>query len=211
MTKILKIDPNHPEAEILAEAVSILHRGGIIAYPTETFYGLGVDGENEQAIEKIFLVKGRAFRHPIALIIGDEAPLSDLTTEFPAVGRLLADKLWPGPLTLVVKSSAKVSPRLTAGSGKIGIRISSHLVAKALAMTFGRAITATSANLSGAPECNTGQQVLEQLGDRIDAIIDGGVTPGGEGSTFLDITTEPPTLLRKGIVPESIIRSCIQK
>jgi L-threonylcarbamoyladenylate synthase len=211
MTKILKIDPNHPEEKIIAETVSILRRGGIIVYPTETFYGLGVDGENEQAIEKIFHVKGRAFRNPIALIIGDETQLNDLITEFPAVGHLLADKLWPGPLTLVMKASAKVSPRLTAGSGKIGIRISSHPLAKTLAMTFSRAITATSANLSGAPECNTVQQVLEQLGDSIDAIIDGGMTPGGEGSTFLDITTEPPTLLRKGVVPESIIRSCMRR
>ena len=210
MTRVLTIDQEHPREAILFDAVRILREGGVLAFPTETFYGLGVDAENEQAIEKIFHIKGREFRNPIALIIGDEKPLNGLIAEFPPAGRRLADRFWPGPLTMVMKASAKVSPRLTAGSGKIGIRVSSHPLAQALATSFGGAITATSANLSGGPECLDAAQVLEQLGDRIDAILDGGATPGGRGSTFMDITAVPPVLLREGAVPEALIRSYLE-
>jgi len=207
MTRILTIDLEHPQEAVLNDAVRILREGGVIAYPTETFYGLGVDAENEQAIEKIFRIKGREFRNPIALIIGDKQPLDGLITEMSPAGHMLAERFWPGPLTMVMKASAKVSPRLTAGSGKIGIRISSHPLAQALATSFSGAITATSANLSGGPECLDAAQVLAQLGNRIDAILDGGVTPGGRGSTFLDVTSAPPVLLREGAVPEELIRS----
>jgi L-threonylcarbamoyladenylate synthase len=209
MTDIFKIDHAHPQDEIIGKAVKILRDGGVIAYPTETFYGLAADAENEQAIKKIFHVKGREFRNPIALIIGDEKPLDGLVNGIPPVGRLLADTFWPGPLTLVMQAKAAVSPRLTAGSGKVGIWISSHPLAKALAIAFGGAITATSANLSGASECRTAQEVLDQLKDSVDAVLDGGITPGGAGSTFVDITTEPVTVLREGAIPAALIRSRI--
>jgi len=209
MTEILKTDHAHLQDKIIEKAVRLLRDGGVIAYPTETFYGLAVDGQNEGAIEKIFRVKGRAFRNPIALIIGDEKPLDGLVTAISPIGRLLADTFWPGPLTLVMQAKTTISPRLTAGSGKIGIRVSSHPLAKALAIAFGGAITATSANLSGAPECRTAQEVLDQLKDSIDAIIDGGLTPGGAGSTFVDVTTDPLIILREGAVPAELIRSRI--
>ncbi len=211
MTRILKIGPDHPQETILRDAVCILREGGVIAYPTETFYGLGVDAGNEQAIEKIFRIKGREFRNPIALIIGDEKPLKGLIDEITPAGLMLAGQFWPGPLTLVMKASERVSPRLTAGSGKVGIRVSSHPLAQALATAFGGAITATSANLSGGPECLDAAQVLEQLKGRIDAVLDGGATLGGRGSTFLDVTADAPVLLREGAVPEKLIRSYLEK
>jgi L-threonylcarbamoyladenylate synthase len=210
MPLILNVDPSHPDKPTLEKAVGILRSGGIIAYPTETFYGLGVDAENREAIEKIFLVKGRDFNNPVALIMGDEEPLTRLASQVPEYGRTLMERFWPGPLTLLFKATPAVSGVLTAGSGKIGIRISSHPVARLLSQMLGRPITATSANLSGHPECVTTSDVIDQIGERIDAVIDGGKTPGGLGSTILDVTGDAPVVLRAGAIPEEVINEAIK-
>ena len=117
---------------------------------------------------------------------------------------------WPGPLTLLFSASPRISPRLTAGTGKIGIRISSHPIAAGLAMRLGGPITATSANLSGASECNAASEVLANLGDRVDLVIDGGATPGGKGSTLLDITADPPVCLREGAITRLNIQETLK-
>jgi L-threonylcarbamoyladenylate synthase len=150
MPQILKINPQQPEDGLIREAVRILLAGGVAAFPTETFYGLAVDAANGEAIERIFQIKGRAFSSPIALIAGSKNGISGLVMEIPAAARRLMQAFWPGPLTLLFAASAQISPRLTAGTGKIGIRVSSHPVADSLANTLDGAITATSANLSGA-------------------------------------------------------------
>jgi len=209
MPLILNIDPDNPEQSALERAVGILREGGIIAYPTETFYGLGVDAENRDAIGKIFHVKGRDFKNPVALIRGDEEPLPRFASYVPEYGRRLIGRFWPGPLTLLFSATPAVSEVLTAGSGKIGIRISSHHTARLLAQMLGRPITATSANLSGCPECTAASEVIDQIGERIDAVVDGGVTPGGMGSTILDVTGDAPLVLRAGAVPETSIREII--
>ncbi len=200
MTVHLKIDPRKPDEEALSEAVRILREGGIVAFPTETFYGLGVDARQEAAVEKIFHIKGRNFRNPISVIVDSEREVIPLVASVPEAARILMQKFWPGPLTLVFSAASSVSSHLTGGSGKIGIRVSSHTVARLLAKRIAGPLTATSANLSGGQECTTAAEVIHLFGDRLDAVIDGGPTPGGIGSTILDITVHPPLVLRAGVV-----------
>jgi L-threonylcarbamoyladenylate synthase len=211
MPKILKINPQNPDISLIAEAVNILEGGGVVAYPTETFYGLGADCRNENALEKIFLIKGRNIKNPLSVIIGDLVDLKDLIQEIPQCALLLMDKFWPGALTLVFTASQNVSLRITAGTGKIGVRISSHPIATALAQALRHPVTATSANPSGARECTSAHDLIECIGDRIDAVIDGGTTPGGTGSTIVDITANPPVILREGAISNFLIFSVLEK
>ena len=184
----------------LGKAVGIIAAGGVVAFPTETFYGLAADAANEGAIDQIFALKGRSFSNPIALIIAELAHLEALTEGISDTAHKLMAAFWPGPLTLVFRAAPAVSLRLTAGTGKIGVRISSHPLAQALAAGLGRPITATSANRSGHPECTTADEVSKQLNSDLLTILDGGPTPGGNGSTFLDLSTEPPAMLRQGTI-----------
>ncbi|MCX5827509.1 MAG: L-threonylcarbamoyladenylate synthase [Deltaproteobacteria bacterium] len=166
---------------------------------------------NEKAVDRIFEIKGRSFNHPIALIISKEDDLDLLTDNIPEEAKTLMAAFWPGPLTLIFKASPSVSPRLTAGTGKIGVRISSHPIAEALTVGLGRPITATSANLSGGRECATAEEVRGQMANMQLTVIDGGPTPGGKGSTFLDVTTDPPALLREGAIHSAAISAALKK
>ncbi|HOF05916.1 MAG TPA: L-threonylcarbamoyladenylate synthase [Syntrophales bacterium] len=212
MPEIIYLDPVRPAAVGIEKAVSSLRSGKLLAYPTETFYGLAADGMNEAAITNIFRIKGRSFHSPIALIIAEKKVLDKLTTAVPKTAARLLDIFWPGPLTLVFAASPSVSPLLTAGTGKIGIRISSHPVAHALAAALGGPITATSANLSGCQECTTVGEVREQIhSDLLTTFLDGGTTPGGKGSTFVDVTTDPPSILRAGAIPAAAIKAVLRE
>jgi L-threonylcarbamoyladenylate synthase len=210
MPQVLEINPTKPQDALIRRAVVVLQAGGVVAFPTETFYGLAVDAMNDEAIEKIFRIKGRAFSNPIALIAGDKSGIGALVGEIPVAAHRLMQAFWPGPLTLLFSASPRISPRLTAGTGKIGIRISSHPIAAGLAMLLGKPITATSANLSGAPESSAAAEVLTSLGDRVDLVIDGGATPGGKGSTLLDITADPPVCLREGAITRLNIQEALK-
>lgn len=198
--RVIPLDPRYPSETALGEAVGLLRDGGIIAYPTETLYGLGVDGTNEEAVEKIFTVKGRSYTAPVSLIIGSWSDLERLTLNIPPSGRKLAEAFWPGGLTILFTAAPAVSKKLTAGTGKIGIRFSSDPIADLLARRLGRPITATSANRSGGDECRSAREVLAVLGDRLDAVIDGGTTPGPPGSTIVDVTIDPPLVVREGVI-----------
>ena len=209
MPEILKIGADNSEEKILTRAVEILAGGGIIAYPTETFYGLGADATNQKAIDKIFTIKGRDFKNPISLIIGKSNDIYSLVKNVPDSAEKLMAAFWPGALTIVFSASDKVSPLLTAGSGKIGLRVSSHPIALKIAQILKRPITATSANLSGAPECTRASEVAKQIGDKIDAIVDLGSTPGTAGSTIIDVTCNPPLILREGTISRKKIEKYI--
>ena len=209
MTLCLKIDPGKPDEEKLAEAVRVLREGGVVAFPTETFYGLGADARNETAVEKIFRIKGRNFRNPLPVIVANDRELIPLVEEIPAAARILMQTFWPGPLTLIFRASSSVLPRLTADTGKIGIRVSGHLVARLLAAGLAGPLTATSANPSGGPECSSADAIIRALGDLPDAVIDGGETPGGAGSTILDVTVFPPRILREGAIPRSLVLNAL--
>ncbi len=207
MPQILKIDTDHTEEDVLTCAAAIVSRGGVIAYPTETIYGLGADATNEQAIRRIFDIKGRRFNNPISVIIGNRKDVYPFVRRVPAPARRLMDTFWPGPLTLVFEASDRVSPLLTASSGKIGIRLSGHDGARKIAQIIGKPLTATSANLSGWPECTTADHVIDQIGDKLDAVIDLGKTSGSVSSTIIDTTTEQPMILRfGGISREEILQ-----
>jgi L-threonylcarbamoyladenylate synthase len=205
MTIRLEIDPAKPRDKALAEAGEILRGGGVVAFPTETFYGLGADANREAAVEKIFRLKGRAIQNPISVIVDTEREVIPFVESLPSVARILMQKFWPGALTLLFAAAPAVLPRLTAGTGKIGIRVSSHPVARLIAKRLAGPLTATSANISGGPECSTAGEVRSVFGDRLDAIIDGGTTPGGLGSTILDLTVSPPLILREGVVSRAAI------
>lgn len=200
MTILLEIDPQKPNKGKIAEAISVLKAGGVVVYPTETFYGLGADASNESAVERIFAIKGRAFENPISVIIADKSQLNKLVKEIPEAAQILMRRFWPGPLTIVFKAAACISPLLTAKTGKIGIRISSHPIAALLAREIGNPLTATSANLSGQTEAISAAEVKESLGSLPDLIIDSGKTPGKPGSTILDVAVSPFTILREGAI-----------
>jgi L-threonylcarbamoyladenylate synthase len=205
MTVLLKTDPEKPDDKTIAETVRILSDGGVVAFPTETFYGLGADAKSEAAVEKVFRIKGRNFQNPISIIVAHESEAIPLVEEIPTAGWILMRKFWPGPLTLVFRASSSVLPRLTAGTGKIGIRVSSHPIARLLAEGMTGPITATSANLSGGQESATAEDAIRAFGDRLEAVLDGEKTRGGLGSTILDLTVSPPLILRDGAIPRTDI------
>jgi L-threonylcarbamoyladenylate synthase len=205
MPEIITLDPDSPDQSLIAKVGSILKRGGVIAFPTETFYGLGTDGDNEEAIEKIYTIKGRSFDKPIPIIIGQRRYINKYASSIPEAGKILMDRFWPGGLTLLLPVSPHIPQKLTAGSEKIGIRLSSNMIATGLANILSGALTATSANISGEKECSTVDEVIGSLGDTIDLYIDGGRTPGGMGSTIVDVTIDPPVIIREGVIPSKLI------
>jgi L-threonylcarbamoyladenylate synthase len=209
MSAIIKINPENPESEKISEVVAILKGGGVIGFPTETFYGLGADARNEAAIGKIFDVKGRDFKNPILVVIGERKHLDIFAADISPAEKTLMDRFWPGPVTILFRATAAVSPRLTAGSGRIGIRLTSHPIAGELSRRLGGPLTATSANLSGAPECSTAADVLSQLEGKIDGLVDGGSTPGGKGSTIVDAADSPVRILREGVIGAALIRDTL--
>ncbi len=202
MVPIIKI---RSDGSSIMEVVRIMKEGGVIAYPTETFYGLGADIRNAQALEKIYTIKGRDFDKPISIIIGSREDLTTFAGDITPAAETLMDRFWPGGITLLFNASQDVPGKLTAKTGKIGIRLSSNPVATLLAQRLSGAITATSANRSGQEECVSIEEVLDSIGKSLDAVIDGGRTPGGAGSTIVDTTVDPPVIVREGIIPSSAI------
>jgi L-threonylcarbamoyladenylate synthase len=184
----------------IEKSARIILQGGVVAFPTETFYGLAADAANESALGKIFRVKGREENKPILLLIADKSWLEGLVREIPPLADRLMKKFWPGPLTLVFHASPRLSSILTASTGKIGIRLSPHPVTRALAHAVGRPITGTSANLPGQPAASTAGEVSQSLGRDLEAILDGGKTAGGSGSTVLDVCGRFPQIIREGAV-----------
>ena len=174
--------------------------GGVVALPTESFYGLAVHALNERAIERLFRVKGRREDNPLLILIASRETLGSYVTNVSDKASTLMDRFWPGGLTLVFSADPLLPSSLTAGTGKIGVRLSSHEVPRELAKAVGVPITGTSANRSGQPSCLTTEEVMEAVGRDIDLIVDGGRTPGGKGSTVLDVTVDPPVIVREGMV-----------
>ncbi|MDP3939965.1 MAG: L-threonylcarbamoyladenylate synthase [Deltaproteobacteria bacterium] len=195
----------------LDRVVEALRRDGLVAYPTETFYGLGANAASPLALDRLYEAKGRPEALPVSVIVADAAALAPLVAEVPISARKLMDAFWPGPLTLVFRAAPGLSDRLTAGTGRIGARVSSHPVAAALAARCGFPITATSANLSGAPEASSAGAIDPALREALDLVVDGGPTPGGPASTILDVTVDPPRVLRAGRVTESEIEAALKQ
>jgi L-threonylcarbamoyladenylate synthase len=182
-------------------AVARLRTGGLVAFPTETVYGLGADARSEAAVRRIFAVKGRPADHPLILHFAEADAALAAARELPASARLLADALWPGPLTLILWRAPWVSDAVTGGQDTVGVRVPAHPVAHALLAGLGAPVAAPSANRFGAVSPTTAAHVRADLGDDVDLVLDGGPAQVGLESTIVDLTRDPPAILREGGVP----------
>jgi len=204
-TKILIVSPVNPERNIINFAAEVLHLGGLVAFPTETVYGLGADAFNPDAVKKVFEAKGRPADNPLIVHIAEYDQLEELTDHIPQVGKILAEAFWPGPLTLVVKSSKFVPDVITAGLETVAIRMPDNKVALELIKALNSPIVGPSANISGRPSPTLAQHVYDDLNGKINLILDAGPTHIGLESTVMDVSTQPPLILRfGGLVRERI-------
>jgi len=185
----------------LAAAVRVLRAGGIVALPTETSYGLAVDPCNPRALAALFALKRRPHDKPVLTLISSCSQLPLLVSAVPGIYEPLMQAFWPGPLTLIMPVRPELPDLLTGGTGTVGVRLSSHSVACALVAAMGGPLTATSANLAGAPPCLSAAEVRAAFGTQVDRILDGGITPGGPPSTILAYGRDGVRLVRAGIVP----------
>lgn len=195
-TTVLTVDPAHPAPEVIARAVTVLRAGGLVAFPTETVYGLGAHALDPAAVARIFAAKGRPASDPLIVHIAAPAQLEALAAQIPALAYELAAAFWPGPLTLVLRRRPIVPVNVSAGRDTVAIRLPAHPVARALCAAL--PIAAPSANLFTRPSPTLAAHVLEDLAGRIDMLLDGGPTEIGLESTVLDLTSAEPILLRPG-------------
>ena len=182
----------------IEKAAGVLRTGGLVAFPTETVYGLGANAEDPAAVSRIFQVKGRPPSHPLIVHIGGAERLDDWVEDVPATARLLAERFWPGPLTLVLRRGRRVPLEATGGLQTVAVRVPDHPVALALLAAFGGGVTAPSANRFGQVSPTTADHVCAELGDAVDFVLDGGPCQVGVESTIVDTTGEIPSILRPG-------------
>lgn len=197
---IIKIDPAHPEIAF-SRAREVIRSGGVIAYPTETFYGLGADPGNPAAVRRLFAIKGRPADQPILLLIRSAGDVKKWATGITRSAEVLMEKFWPGPLTLVFTAQPGVIREITAGAGKIGLRMPGSPLTLRLLEVLDSALTGTSANLAGRGSPQTAEETAAEIGGNADLILDGGGTAGGKPSTVVDMGQDPPRLIREGAVP----------
>jgi len=197
-TLVLTVDAAQPQPERIEQAAEVLRRGGLVAFPTETVYGLGANALDRIAVANIFLAKGRPARNPLIVHLAEVEDVARVAAAWPAVASLLADHFWPGPLTLVLPRRDSVPDTVTAGGPTVAVRVASHPVARALIRAAGVPVAAPSANRSTQLSPTRAEHVLRGLAGRIDLLLDGGPTAAGIESTVLDVTVSPPRLLRPG-------------
>ena len=196
-----------PDSQI-QKAVRLLEQGGLIAFPTETYYGLGVDPFNTEALQRLFKVKRRNADKAVLVLVADQSQVDRFADSIPGDFNTLMAAFWPGPLTLVFPARSNVLELLTGGTGTVGIRQSPNPVAIRLLQEFSGPITATSANRSGATPATTADEVEEIFGSEIDLVVDGGATPGGQGSTLVGFDQEI-SCIRDGKIPFETIEKCL--
>jgi tRNA threonylcarbamoyl adenosine modification protein (Sua5/YciO/YrdC/YwlC family) len=199
----LRIHPDEPEPDLISQVATRLHAGQVVALPTDTFYGLAVDPVNLRAVDRIYELKSRARHKPLSLLVHDVAQAYDLARGLDSAFDRLAERFWPGPLTLVVKAGSKLPLRVTANTGNVALRVPEAAIPRAIVASLGLPITATSANLSGMPECTYANGVREQLGDKIPLIVDGGPTARTVATTIVDLSGGGNSwmILREGAIP----------
>jgi L-threonylcarbamoyladenylate synthase len=193
----------------IAKAVDILRAGGLVAFPTETVYGLGADARNPEAVGKIFAAKGRPQHHPVIVHLAEAAQLEAWAVDIPDGARRLAERFWPGPLTLILRRGPGVPDAVTGGQDTVGLRVPAHPVAQALLQAFGGGIAAPSANRFGRLSPTTAQHVEAELDGAVDLILDGGACPVGIESTIVDCAGERPTLLRPGHIGREVLEEAL--
>ncbi len=196
----VSVDPAAPQRDAIEEAAKWILAGRIVALPTDTLYGLASDPFSAAAVDALFAAKGRPGERAIPLIAADREQVERVLGPLTPLARTLADRGWPGPLTLVVSAPRSLAAAVTGGTGTVGVRVPNHEVARAIARMAGRPVTATSANVSGAPATDDPDRVEAALGDRIEMLVDVGRTAGGPPSTVVDVTGAEPRLIRAGAV-----------
>lgn len=205
----LRVDPTSPNDENIWRAAEGIRAGDLVAFPTETVYGLGADALNPDAVRKIFHAKGRPVDNPLIVHIAGRDQLSLLTPELPPVARALADRFWPGPLTLVLQRLPQVPDETTGGLDTVAVRIPDHPVARALLVASQRVIAAPSANRSGRPSPTRAEHVIDDLGEYVAVLLDAGACPIGLESTVVDVSGGHPVLLRPGGISHEAIEAVV--
>lgn len=211
--EMLRIHPDEPEPRLVSQVVASLQRGDVVALPTDTFYGLAVDPVNLRAVERIYELKTRAKHKPLSLLISDMAQAYELAREIDNTFDKLAERFWPGPLTIVVKAGSKLPLRVTANTGNVALRVPEAQICRSVVQALGLPITATSANLSGLSECTYAGCVREQFGDKIPLIVDGGPTARAVATTIVDLSGggNSWTILREGAIPTYEVALALQQ
>lgn len=208
-TELKKIDSSHIDEAIMERAAGIIRAGGLVAFPTETVYGLGADALNADASARIYAAKGRPSDNPLIVHIADFADMARIAEDVPPEARLLADAFWPGPLTMIVRGNARVPKETTGGMDTVAVRMPSHPVALELIRKSGGYIAAPSANTSGRPSPTLAEHVAEDMDGRIPMILDGGPVGIGIESTIVDLTEKIPVVLRPGYITLDMLREII--
>jgi L-threonylcarbamoyladenylate synthase len=210
-TTVIALDPAAPDPAAIAQAADVLRRGGLVAFPTETVYGLGANALDAAAVGRIFAAKGRPATNPLIVHVADAAAVHDVAADWPDVAARLAERFWPGPLTLVLPKRPEVPDAVTGGGPTVAVRVPAHPVAWALLWAAGVPVAAPSANRSTELSPTTAAHVLRGLDGRIDLLLDAGPTPGGIESTVVDVTMSPPRLLRPGLVTPAELEAVVGK
>ncbi len=212
--EIIRINRENPEPSLIAYVADQLRQGEVLGMPTDTFYGLAADPINLRAVDRVYDIKSRSRHKPLSLLIGSVAQAEALAKELLAEFYLLTDRFWPGPLTLIVQAAPGLPLKVTANSGNVALRVPASPIALAVIRKAGVPITATSANLSGQSECTTAAAVRDQLGARLNLIIDGGVSPHSVPSTIVDLTIDELghscwRIQREGAIPAQEIQELL--
>lgn len=208
-TRTKRYKKNGRAGDLLAEALEALGRGQVIAFPTETFYGLGADALNGRAVARVVALKGRDPNSPLPVIVADERMLRSIVTKVPPLARSLIEQFWPGPMTLVLPGNPELPKPLLNRNGGVGVRISSHPIAQRLVAELGRPITATSANPSGQFPARSRQEVSRYFAARVGVIVDGGKLTGKTGSTVIEIMGDQMRIIREGEIKPAALRKVV--
>ena len=208
-TKLVKVDTENPEKSVLTEAAEILKNGGLVAFPTETVYGLGANGLDEKACKRIYEAKGRPSDNPLILTIGDLDGLYKIVGKVTENAKKIIDAFWPGPITLVLPKADCVPETVTGGLDTVAVRYPSNKIARELIKIAGIPVAAPSANSSGKPSPTRASHVEFDLNGKIEMIIDGGAADWGLESTILDVSEDKPVLLRPGAVTQDMIEDVV--
>jgi L-threonylcarbamoyladenylate synthase len=205
-TQVVPVSLDDPREDRLDAAARVLRDGGVVAYPTETFYGLAVDPLEPEAVRRLLALKRKPDRSPILLLLAGVWQVEDVVSRLPGAFLPLAEKFWPGPHTIEMPAAAGLPDEITGGTGTVGIRVPGLALARQLARALARPVTGTSANVHGAPPCRTAPEVVRAFPEGLDLVLDGGPTAGEAPSTVLDLSGGAPRIVRHGAVPVASLR-----
>jgi L-threonylcarbamoyladenylate synthase len=208
-TRVLAVDPIRPDPDALREAGRILRRGGLVIVPTETVYGIAADARNPAAIARLRAAKARPDAKALPVMVAGNADIEFMATHVPPMASRLAGRFWPGPLTMVLHAAPGLVEAVHAGTGKVALRAPDHAVAQGVLAEAGCPLVLTSANMSGEAPARTAAEAVAALGGRVDLVLDAGRCRLGEPSTVLDLTTDPPSILRAGTLSGDDLRDTI--